>query len=382
MARNPRWTRDEIILALDLFFKVNPLHTSEKHPDIVALSELLNKFPTNTNKETDERYRNPNGVYMKMCNFLHFDPSYSGVGLKAGSKLDKTIWDEFSVDRKRLKRVAAEIRENAQQLVAYSWTIQGENTAIKALDKSAFLHRGTGIPVEIRTFFVDEVMTPGEKRNVVLVCNNTEYAAHIETDHQETPRTRLFWNADFATMLKTTYPVHYQQYDKGYLDGSSGLLMRFERLEGFNRFKITLSGKITEEALEQDIASDEIEERGPAKEGAIKEYYGKRYERDSANRRRAIEIHGLSCNVCGFNFEETYGERGKDYIEVHHIRPISSFEGKEQHIDPKTDLITLCSNCHRMIHRKSDDILAVDSLKALLTALKFAETGEGSSKLA
>lgn len=369
MARNPRWTRDEVILALDLFFKVNPIHTSEKHPDIAALSELLNKLPNNTNKETDERYRNPNGVYMKMCNFLHFDPSYSGVGLKAGSKLDKAIWDEFSGDRTRLERVAAEIKENAKLLVAYSWTIQDENTAIKALDKSTFLHRGTGLPVEIRSFFINKTMAPGDKRDVVLFCNDREYAAHIEMDHQESPRTRLFWNADFMNMLKTTYPVHYQQYEAGTLDGSSGLLMRFERLEGFNQYKIILASTVAEKTLEQDIEADEFEERGPAKEGAIKEYFGKRYERDPANRKRAIEIHGLSCNVCGFNFEETYGTRGKDYIEVHHIRPISSFEGNEQNIDPKTDLITVCSNCHRMIHRKSDDVLTIESLKVVLNQL-------------
>jgi len=370
MARNPRWTRDEIILALDLFFKVNPLHTSEKHPNIVALSELLNKFPSNTNKETDERYRNPNGVYMKMCNFLHFDPSYSGVGLKAGSKLDRAIWDEFSVDRTRLERVAAEIRENAKMLIAYSWTLQDENTAIKVLDKSAFLHRGTGIPVEIRSFFVDDVMNPGERRDVALICNGKEYAAHIEIDHQESPRTRLFWNADYVNMLKTTYPIHYQQYLEGKLDGSSGLLMRFERLEHFSKYRIILSGKIAEDALEQDIEADEIEEKGPSKEGAIKEYYGKRYERDPANRMRAIEIHGLSCNVCGFNFEETYGERGKDYIEVHHVKPISSFEGNEQDIDPNIDLITLCSNCHRMVHRKLNNVLSISVIKKIYNKMK------------
>ena len=244
MPRNPRWTRDEIILALDLFFKVNPLHTSEKHPDIFALSELLNKFPANTNKETDERYRNPNGVYMKMCNFLHFDPSYSGVGLKAGSKLDKAIWDEFSGDRTRLEKVAAEIKENSKLLVAYSWTIQDENTAIKTLDKSAFLHRGTGLPVEIRSFFIIGTMAPGEKRNVVLLCNGKEYIGHIEMDHQESPRARLFWNADFMNMLKTTYPVHHQQYEVGTQDGSSGLLMRFERLDGLSKYKIILAGTV------------------------------------------------------------------------------------------------------------------------------------------
>src|SRR5205809_600753 len=32
--RNPNWTRDEVILALDLFFRVNPLTTSETNPEI------------------------------------------------------------------------------------------------------------------------------------------------------------------------------------------------------------------------------------------------------------------------------------------------------------------------------------------------------------
>lgn len=367
MPRNPKWTRDEVILALDLFFKVNPIYTSEKHPEIVALSYLLNKLPIHTAKDTEENYRNPNGVYMKMCNFLHFDPSYSGVGLKAGSKLDKAIWDEFSGDRTRLERVATEIKENAKLLVAYSWTIQDENTAIKTLDKSAFLHRGTGLPVEIRSFFIDGAMASGEKRDVVLLCNGKEYAAHIEMDHQDSPRTRLFWNADFMNMLKTTYPAHHQQYEAGTLDGSSGLLMRFERLNEFSKYRIILAGTVADKTLEQDIEADELEERGPAKEGAIKEYFGKRYERDPANRKQAIEIHGLSCNVCGFNFEETYGERGKDYIEVHHVNPISSFEGKVQNIDPKTDLTTVCSNCHRMIHRKIADILSIESLREVLS---------------
>lgn len=62
-----------------------------------------------------------------------------------------------------------------------------------------------------------------------------------------------------------------------------------------------------------------------------------------------------------------YGERGKDYVEVHHIRPISSFEGSEQNIDPKTDLVTVCFNCHRMIHRKPDDIMSVENLKTIIS---------------
>ncbi|WP_425589457.1 HNH endonuclease, partial [Peribacillus simplex] len=67
--------------------------------------------------------------------------------------------------------------------------------------------------------------------------------------------------------------------------------------------------------------------------GAVKKYYGKRYERNPENRKRAIEIHGLNCVACGFNYEEVYEERGKDFIEVHHVKPLSTI-GEEVAIDP------------------------------------------------
>jgi 5-methylcytosine-specific restriction protein A len=91
MARNPNWTRDDLILALDLFFKVNPLHTDENNSQIVELSDLLNKLPIHPRSEQTQNFRNPNGVYMKLCNFLRLDPSYTGVGLDAGAKLDEEV---------------------------------------------------------------------------------------------------------------------------------------------------------------------------------------------------------------------------------------------------------------------------------------------------
>ena len=80
-----------------------------------------------------------------------------------------------------------------------------------------------------------------------------------------------------------------------------------------------------EEVITDDIDSEKAEEETYYKDGAIKEYYGKRYERNPENRKKAIEIHGLSCVVCGFNFEEVYGERGKDFIEVHHVKPLKYY---------------------------------------------------------
>jgi 5-methylcytosine-specific restriction enzyme A len=111
--RNPNWTRDELIVALDLYFKVNPLNTSETNPEIVAVSDLLNKLPIHSSRSDAGTFRNPNGVYMKLCNFLRLDPSYKGEGLKAGSRLDAEVWEQFAADRQRLQHVATAIGKAA-----------------------------------------------------------------------------------------------------------------------------------------------------------------------------------------------------------------------------------------------------------------------------
>lgn len=119
--------------------------------------------------------------------------------------------------------------------------------------------------------------------------------------------------------------------------------------------------KILEGSIELDLVAEQAEE-GHGLEGGVKYYYGKHYERNAKNRKAAIEIHGLNCFTCGFNFEEVYGERGKDFIEVHHIKPLSTLENLVE-INPETDLVPLCANCHRMVHRRQDDVWGVEDLK-------------------
>lgn len=120
-------------------------------------------------------------------------------------------------------------------------------------------------------------------------------------------------------------------------------------------------------SVRSDIEAQELEE-GNGIEGIKKSYHVNKYERDPKNRKKAIEIHGLNCYVCGFNFEEVYGERGRDFIEIHHIKPLSSLK-EAVAINPKTDLVPLCANCHRMIHRRKNEVLTVEQLKALTKKL-------------
>jgi 5-methylcytosine-specific restriction protein A len=56
----------------------------------------------------------------------------------------------------------------------------------------------------------------------------------------------------------------------------------------------------------------------------------------------------LECEVCGFDFERTYGERGIRYAEVHYVTPLHVSSPVNTRLE---DLAILCANCHRMIHR-------------------------------
>jgi 5-methylcytosine-specific restriction enzyme A len=115
--RNPAWTRDELILALDLYFRHPPSHISKNHPEVRKLSDLLNALPIHTDRPDAVRFRNENGVYRKLCNFLSLDPSYGKKGLTHGGAGDEQVWGEFAGNKKRLEEVATAIRENADVAV-------------------------------------------------------------------------------------------------------------------------------------------------------------------------------------------------------------------------------------------------------------------------
>lgn len=85
---------------------------------------------------------------------------------------------------------------------------------------------------------------------------------------------------------------------------------------------------------------------------------------------RFIQKHGrLFCEVCGFDFVEVYGELGKGFIEGHHIVPISELDSSGE-ITRVEDIILLCSNCHRMIHRCKPS-LPINKFKSLVKKFKM-----------
>ena len=125
------------------------------------------------------------------------------------------------------------------------------------------------------------------------------------------------------------------------------------------------SEEVAETSLEIDrIAHGEVHHLVSDAEGRkiIRQHVT--YERSVRNRALAIEKHGTNCKVCSFNFDEVYGRQyANSYIEIHHLKPLAKYEGE---VDPATDLVPLCANCHRMAHRRRTAVTSIEELRAII----------------
>jgi 5-methylcytosine-specific restriction protein A len=122
--------------------------------------------------------------------------------------------------------------------------------------------------------------------------------------------------------------------------------------------------KLIKDNIEKPVYPDEVDPEIEYAEGKAKKVLVNSYERNPIARKKCIEHYGLNCQVCDFNFEEIFGELGKDFIHVHHKVDISTI-GNEYSVNPITDLIPVCPNCHSMLH-KNKPAYSIEELKQLM----------------
>ena len=111
--RNPPWSRDELILALDLYMQFRGHFPSDAmaDPRIPELSQLLRKMHASDDGGLPDNLRSPSSVYMKLMNLRRLDPDDSAAGLDAGAKAEEEVWAVFANDPETLRMTAAAIRE-------------------------------------------------------------------------------------------------------------------------------------------------------------------------------------------------------------------------------------------------------------------------------
>lgn len=229
----------------------------------------------------------------------------------------------------------------------FVWEKINESIMIKKVGKLFLKDQGLIIPKKFINFFAVKCMNYGDKEDICFDYQGRIFSGWIEIDSME--YGRVFWDKNLGK--------HFNDLHK---EAKKYLSIKFQRISE-NKYEINF--------LDDQIIEDEKVEPYKTvilqKEGKKKESYVTRYERNSANRRKAIEIHGMKCMICGFDFEEVYGEAGRNFIEVHHIKPLAELE-EEVEINPETDLVCICSNCHSIIHRWRDKIYSIEEMKAMI----------------
>ncbi|WP_371068836.1 HNH endonuclease [Sediminibacillus sp. JSM 1682029] len=260
-------------------------------------------------------------------------------------------WDSFIDQAFSSKKGTGKVANNVDlnKILASKGYLQGEQTQYYILT--------------VKAFYENQQKGPYKYHVVVLEGDRILIQSTIEDNEKKqllTPAKRkgiqLLLNYDSGIVFEEIKMMHYKPDRKG------TELWEKEPSNSLNELILEERSLMLQQLSEEDIDSEKAQEESYYKDGKAIQYYGTRYERNPFNRGKAIAIHGVTCKACGFNFEEVYGERGKDFIEVHHIQPLYVLS-EELEINPEYDLVPVCSNCHRMIHRKKDKILSIQELK-------------------
>ncbi len=103
---------------------------------------------------------------------------------------------------------------------------------------------------------------------------------------------------------------------------------------------------------------------------------GRKYEAKillSSRNRKIVEgkkrKSNYTCEICNLNFKSKYGEIGENYIVAHHKDPIALGQRNTK----LEDLILVCDNCHRMLH-KGPPYTTEELRKKIEDAMRRSET--------
>ena len=110
MAPIAKWARDELILALDLYFEMDfPRNASDSDERIEALTRVVNSLPLRDGESQD---RTPKDLALILADFLRFDPEQSVMPARIGETAER-VWGVFAAEPDRLRQTAESIRSNA-----------------------------------------------------------------------------------------------------------------------------------------------------------------------------------------------------------------------------------------------------------------------------
>ncbi len=132
-----KWVEEEIRLLLNYYMVMKSGDMHKTHPLVIKASKEIRDLPINKkNSEKNSKFRNPNGVALKMANFLFLDPNYSGKGMKGCSNLDKKIFNEiFMIENNQSNPI--KYNKDVFPFKFYNWFSSMSGGVRRPLDKDS-----------------------------------------------------------------------------------------------------------------------------------------------------------------------------------------------------------------------------------------------------
>ncbi len=188
---------------------------------------------------------------------------------------------------------------------------------------------------------------------------------HWSGEGRDVPRVRIEFDfllhPNKGPLLKTENIGKELLIEQVWTPQASGISIKREIVEELEEkwFNFLISQNLGYNPFTETLESERY-----YKEGAASQTIQTRYERNPQARKICLGYHQHSCKVCGFNFEETYGEIGREFIHVHHLVGLAVIK-QEYQINPIKDLRPVCPNCHAMLHKKNPPF-TIEELQRIL----------------
>lgn len=225
------WTRDELILALSVYFQLPFGRLNHTTPEVKDLARLIN--------------RTDNSAALRLVNFAACDPyiiNSGRTGMTSGISVCKPIWDEFSSDRERLFSEAQRIKASLLNKPIEE-TLHISASDLEGKERNAVIKQRVN-----QTAFRSMILSNYEERCAITGINIPELliASHIIPWADSTPQQKL--NPENGICLSALYD---KAFDKGLITISpddysvriSSALREYETREYFNKHFGVISGK-------------------------------------------------------------------------------------------------------------------------------------------
>jgi len=231
MPRMNKWTRDELILALSVYFQLPFGRLNSNTPEVKELAKLIG--------------RTANSAALRLVNYAACDPyiiNSGRTGMTAGVPICKPIWDEFADNQELLFNEAQKIKAKLLNKTLED-SLDLTDKEFEGMEREAIIKQRIN-----QNVFRSMILSNYEERCAISGINISELlvASHIVPWANSTPHQKL--NPENGICLSALYD---KAFDRGFITilpddytvCLSSSLLEYEEQEYFEKYFNCIKGK-------------------------------------------------------------------------------------------------------------------------------------------